>query len=482
MDIRTRGISPGYQRFPDVGVTTIVHLSLDVLYNVVDFLSIPDIVRLRQVSKFFYHITWDRMIWSKLYRDHTLRLPRPPGPYAQQPVEFLADALVMSERVGSQWPPARLSQVRTEWLPITPYHHRFNLVSGKWLLVAHKSRVICCDIRVSRPSFSVIYKSQGHIKDLKYASTTTNEGEPLNFAVLATATSGPEKYMIKVFKLDVSTKSFPTFKQVLEFATTQGDVVDLIISPRLLVISTYGSHQSRIPDLWIMDVINHQIYILPPANSENGERCRIFNCIPTATHLIAIKIFEPDESSHSIEAFPIPRESINITPEPLVLQCSHRSVMHDEKVKLFSPFLLSGCAPRPSVPTNDIHFTLAGGRGLDFSDFDLVHLTLHEKDSKGTITAVKEELTTSYQFQRVYSVYTGIAFDGCVRGICHVFDDWLQGFVIDLRSSNRYETGRLKLAEHPMGYDLVAFDGERGVICRTLAIRGQQWLEIIYLA
>ncbi|KAF9238513.1 hypothetical protein BU15DRAFT_75210 [Melanogaster broomeanus] len=78
-----------------------VALPTEVICHFLLFLSPREIVRLGQISKHFRDLVYDPVIWKALYA--TARLPRPPGPFPSQSVQFLAYNLVHSERLAETW-------------------------------------------------------------------------------------------------------------------------------------------------------------------------------------------------------------------------------------------------------------------------------------------------------------------------------------------------------------------------------------------
>ncbi|KAH7919594.1 hypothetical protein BV22DRAFT_1133722 [Leucogyrophana mollusca] len=164
--------------------TKIEALLIDVLYVVASFLSVADVIRLRQVSRFFHDFTFDREVWSNLYR--TIKLPRPPGPYVKQSTRFLEHALVTSAKVDLQWPPTKTRQISwtTRVLAISHDDEYFSLIHGERLMVGGSSRVRCFDLRLSATAPSLVYKPQGEeIRFFTCVSTVTTDGETLTFAV-----------------------------------------------------------------------------------------------------------------------------------------------------------------------------------------------------------------------------------------------------------------------------------------------------------
>ncbi|KAH7924387.1 hypothetical protein BV22DRAFT_514124 [Leucogyrophana mollusca] len=470
--------------------TKVDSLSFDVLYVVASFLSMVDIIRLRQVSKFFYEFTHDRVIWRNFYR--SLKLPRPPGPYSRQSSKFLERALVTSARVELQWPLSEARPVSKRLLTISHDEQHFSLLFGEWLMVADSSRVRCFDLRSSSTVPSIIYEPQGEaIISFTCVSTTTTDGEALAFAVCKQYNSSQATGAIHVFKVALQSDAPTFFKRVREIPDVTLEVPTVVIGPRLLVISK-NSPNGRVPqDVWVMDIQNYQEYRLPleSASSELdmtgcASKPRVF--ISASTHLLALRsFFTPGEGFRSfVEIFPIPPPGSGSPGEELcTLQVSHQKLMGD--MELSYPSLLRD--PPGASTSETLRFTLVG-MGHDayrspHTSLSLVHFVLHEGDPEGTISGKRVNLTPMNISIR--TLLLDAAFDSCLRGIYyHARLHRLVGLKINLHADKEYELGSLSLEydRRAYGRSLVAFDGVRGRICRTMSIAGERWIEIIDFA
>ncbi|KAH7924361.1 hypothetical protein BV22DRAFT_1195954 [Leucogyrophana mollusca] len=458
--------------------TKVDSLSFDVLYVVASFLSMVDIIRLRQVSKFFYEFTHDKVIWRNLY--HSLKLPRPPGPYARQSYEFLEHALVTSAKVELQWPPNEGRPVSKRLLTISHDEQNFSILFGEWLMVANSSRVRCFDLRFSPTASSIIYEPQGEaIVSFTCVSTTTTDGEVLAFAVCKQHNSSQATGAIHVFKVALQADAPTFFERVCEISDVTLEVPAVVIGPRLLVIS-------KTQDVWMMDIQNYQEYRLPLESASSkrditSRATKVF--ISASTHLLALRsFFTPGEGYRSfVEIFPIPPpRSGGLGEEPCTLQVSHQKLMGD--MELSYPSLLR--EPPGTFTSGVLRFTLVG-MGHDvyrspYTGISLVHFTLHAGDPEGTIFGKRVNLPPTNM--RIRTLLLDAAFDGCLRGIYyHAGLQRLVGFKINLHADKEYELGSLSLEyDHRVyGRSLVAFDAVRGRICRTMSIVGERWVELI---
>ncbi|KAF8446155.1 hypothetical protein L210DRAFT_2960471 [Boletus edulis BED1] len=104
---------------------------------------------MRVISNQFYDITYDRAIRTTFYRN--ARLPRPPGPFPSQAVQFLDHTLVQSERLAHSWttqPMEDISSVaiRSDVLPLLDF---YAIVYGKWFIGCerhHTVKVVAYDL------------------------------------------------------------------------------------------------------------------------------------------------------------------------------------------------------------------------------------------------------------------------------------------------------------------------------------------------
>ncbi|KAH7926014.1 hypothetical protein BV22DRAFT_973779, partial [Leucogyrophana mollusca] len=121
---------------------TLENIPIDVLYRIVSFISVLDIVRLRLVSKFFWEVMEGRTVWSNAYR--TTTLPRHPGPFPHQSTEMLKETLLESAKLARNWAPHEPIPTARRTLPVEgdgPHQ----LVLGRWLMYVEKTctRIEC---------------------------------------------------------------------------------------------------------------------------------------------------------------------------------------------------------------------------------------------------------------------------------------------------------------------------------------------------
>ncbi|KAG6373529.1 hypothetical protein JVT61DRAFT_6171 [Boletus reticuloceps] len=105
----------------------------EVISHILFFLSPQQVVRLRVVSKQFHDITYGRAIWTTLYMNAPL--PRPPGPFPSQTVQFLEHTLVQSERLAHSWTTQPMEDISSVGIRShTSLLHFSSVVHGRWLI------------------------------------------------------------------------------------------------------------------------------------------------------------------------------------------------------------------------------------------------------------------------------------------------------------------------------------------------------------
>ncbi|KAF8842402.1 hypothetical protein BDN67DRAFT_368635 [Paxillus ammoniavirescens] len=149
-------------------------LPIDVLYEILRSLSVQDIVRLQRVSKRFYEITQERIVWANAY--YSTILPCPSGPHAGQDATFLKRQLIRSAKLEKNWPRRRVvsaprlntadstalrdaharredaatrvyspTSIRRFTLPI-PRPLTLTAITGRWIVVVTGTGIWCVDL------------------------------------------------------------------------------------------------------------------------------------------------------------------------------------------------------------------------------------------------------------------------------------------------------------------------------------------------
>ncbi|KAH7914530.1 hypothetical protein BJ138DRAFT_1143622 [Hygrophoropsis aurantiaca] len=230
---------------------TLDTLPLDILYRIISFTSVLDIIRFRQISRFFRELMQTDTIWRNAYR--TTSLPRYPGPFPHQSAAFLRDTLVRSARVAQNWAPNVPVPTSQRTFEDNKHYSRRRFFMNRWLMGIdsdHKHSINCIDLDTASGVVtpSIIYRSdEGRfIHSHWYLSTTSLEGHTLAFAVVletgpcAIENALPNWQVFKLFKFIGNNGTTPMFEFVQSYLTNwdgPGLAPKCFIGPRLLVIA-----------------------------------------------------------------------------------------------------------------------------------------------------------------------------------------------------------------------------------------------------
>ncbi|KAF8437070.1 hypothetical protein L210DRAFT_2353493 [Boletus edulis BED1] len=149
----------------DLTTPSLNRLPPEVLHVIFHYLDIPDILRMRRVSRYLNAISHSRQVWTNAYR--TAEFVRPPGPFLWQPTYDLEKVLVCGFRVdrnlrnGSgparmEKPALKMREIRCKQSP-----GGVSLVFGRFLLVGFRNEVRCYDLNIealdSKRATSIIF-------------------------------------------------------------------------------------------------------------------------------------------------------------------------------------------------------------------------------------------------------------------------------------------------------------------------------------
>ncbi|KAH7921011.1 hypothetical protein BV22DRAFT_760453 [Leucogyrophana mollusca] len=249
-------------------------LPFDVLFEIMKYLEVIDIVRMRLVSKKFHcwEVTRDRGLWSALYR--TSRLPRPPGPFSWQSIELLEDNLVTSATVARNLSPnctARPVSSRIINIGSGNRDHAIGLVAGRWLLASDYSRIRCFDLDHADSESTVVYNTEHTYFGCFSGYGVT--GHSMSFVVTATnGTCGHTGGSINVFKLgDGSQPALLGHLVSIVPLRYHANQIKVVLGPRLLAIYPTES-QDLHAQVIIMDTQTYHLYQLPSNVSDRQVR------------------------------------------------------------------------------------------------------------------------------------------------------------------------------------------------------------------
>ncbi|KAH7915943.1 hypothetical protein BJ138DRAFT_827979 [Hygrophoropsis aurantiaca] len=316
------------------------HLTLDsipieVLWYIISFISVFDIIRLQKVSKFFKDVTEVDIIWRNAYR--TTSLPRCPGPFPHQSTETLKNALVQSARLTCNWADPKSAPRPTSRRNIDSQEgdKQHDLLFGRWLMYIDKAQtqVKCVDLDVTNCEDIpvVVYRSTVKIRNFSCLATTTLDGQTSAFAIVLERRHQPvnSSATIKLFKLSGYLGPALSFELAESYPIDwRSNAMQATIGPRLLVISGIRPWMYSNDVLYVdLDTFSTYSVALPPMTPGNAVQNVQF--IPCAAHLLVLHTLTV-RGSHPpslFEAFSIP--AAHEGPKPTSLALTHRSLYHN---------------------------------------------------------------------------------------------------------------------------------------------------------
>ncbi|KAG9309500.1 hypothetical protein JVU11DRAFT_10471 [Chiua virens] len=338
----------------------------EILYSVFRYLDIPDILRIRRVSRYLNAFSHCRGVWSDTYRN--AEFVRPPGPFPSQCARDLEDALVPSFRVHhslsqdtgttqGEKPTIKLREIRYTGVDL-----RVSLIFGRFLFIALSEEIRCYDLSIdlfdSSSGATIVYRSAGgSLRSFHCVSAIDVEGRPFACAVLSEVTqagfSTLETTQISIYLVNVDNPSEVTLDLLhqVEYPVFDIDVVNL--GPRVIVIRGQVPSPDMDPDwhLIALDVNTRTHFSLPSftrstweadsrANSETLEWTAIEDTltpptsISTLTHLLVARSFYAQATGWNtfLQAFtlPLPNDTHHHRPALLsspLLNPSHQGII-----------------------------------------------------------------------------------------------------------------------------------------------------------
>ncbi|KIJ63049.1 hypothetical protein HYDPIDRAFT_29742 [Hydnomerulius pinastri MD-312] len=355
------------QRTVRDGCLLLADMPLDIIYLILDYLSLQEFIVFTKVAKFCRGLLSHDTIWRRLYQRSTL--PLPPGPAEWQSVSDLSDALIRSTKVQINWPPNLSCPqiIRSRHIPINRDDAGFSVILDRWILVAGGSNVLCYDSHSTalEESAKVLFNggNGGRIQSIKSTWKVYSDGRVAAFAVIYVerelkimriimASGEPSGAEIIVTK-DLSSLSLRPTAIAAGLAMT--------LRHRLLIITAgnYGLDRETSERLIILDADTLRQYHLPKLASEAVPIIQsqdVTSVFETRTHLIKSKsIYTREAGWHSfLECFPIP--PVNTPPEITILECSHQDRTAD--IELQTPFIIQDSLEDPQ--TGQTTFTIGG--------------------------------------------------------------------------------------------------------------------------
>ncbi|KIJ63052.1 hypothetical protein HYDPIDRAFT_29745 [Hydnomerulius pinastri MD-312] len=355
------------QRTVRDGCLLLADIPLDIIYLILDYLSLQDFITFTKVAKFCRGLLHHDIIWRRLYQRSTL--PLPPGPAEWQSVSDLSDPLIKSTKVQINWPPnlSRPQIIRSRHIPINRDDAGFSVILDRWILVAGGSNVLCYDSHSTalEESAKVLINGGdgGRIQSIKSAWKAYADGRVAAFAAIYV------EQELKIMRIIMAsgepsgaeiivTRDLSSFRHLAPIIAAG---LAMTLRHRLLIITlgSYGPDWETSERLIILDADTLRQYHIPKLASEAVPIIQsqdVTSVFETRTHLIKSRSTYTREAGwHSfLECFPIP--PVNTPPEITILECSHQDQIHD--IKLQTPFLIQDSLEGPQ--TGQISFTIGG--------------------------------------------------------------------------------------------------------------------------
>ncbi|KAH7919050.1 hypothetical protein BV22DRAFT_1199714 [Leucogyrophana mollusca] len=327
-------------------------LPVDILYNIIAFLNVVDIIHLRQVSQRLFQVTQHRAVWHDAYSQSAL--PRPPGPFTWQSTQQLEYGLITTAKVERNWPPQVASPITSHKVTLAAGGRQFYLVFGRWILAGGRNEVLCYDLDARggevNPTRVHFAASGADIQHFRCLETTSPGGEPLAFALIWERRKSSEESLgpsdvIKVFKfsslpdpnIPSNSTSSVELSLVREINLESMPLDEVFIGPRLLVIHAKG-YTPGSDRMVIMNTESYHLYSLPaPHHLSEGMHPPTF-AVHSRVHISTDYILtsHPSRSYNGdgswtsqnfIKAYPIPPTHEPMAqPEPLLLRSTHQGV------------------------------------------------------------------------------------------------------------------------------------------------------------
>ncbi|EIW84396.1 hypothetical protein CONPUDRAFT_163538 [Coniophora puteana RWD-64-598 SS2] len=482
----------------------------DVLYIIVSYLSVLDVLSLSLTCRSLRYFMRDRSIWANLYR--TSNLPRPPGPHASQSLEFLQDTLVRSSRLQRNWAPFTANPRASHAVRIPQIDH-LALVAHRWMLVVHRNTVRCCDLErlgsdeeAELSQRDVVHESVEGVRfsAMQAVSTTTADGVRVWYLVLEETFKENDRPLyatVLVFKLENLVDGPVKLVEMSRGVQNPAPLNKVIIGPRALIIAGQGDINHAEPrKVRVLDVVNEgREYQLPPHvlhdNPVTINAEMQITYASTLTHILSFLTFYSPAQGWAtyVEAFALPPFSETAaTSVSQILILTNFGQAPDLHLDALGVLQDSTIDPH----TGNVQVTLIG-KGYDQwrstrASIVRVRLTLCNAENKdslegttrtGDVGDIGYNVSRQGRIDKLKPFLIDCAFDGCARAVHDMtprsrivnaitFDDEGDVWVV---------MSQVQLPEPPGGgsnWQIVGFDGLRGRICRTYWTGAQRFLEV----
>ncbi|KAG6379434.1 hypothetical protein JVT61DRAFT_11904 [Boletus reticuloceps] len=396
-------------------------LPSEVISHILCFLSPRDVIRLRVISKQFHDLSYDRALWRTLYRN--ARLPRPPGPFLSQSVQFFEHTLVQSERLADSWTTQPMEAVSAVGIRLQGYQSHSIIVDGKWLVAfdePHKMLAYDLDYDGGSQPHQLLWESASEIYSWD-ACTVFSASELLVYIVFNTHTFfhvGPWKLL--EFRMDGNsfhhtlTLNVPTRNRELPVFICGGNSPFSYIASQRLIFDT----ETRL-------FYGFPRFTSAAAPSDSDSSDPVTWVTLTNTHIISLfyhvdRTVSPAAASTLFQAFTIPTDSLQVSNGTCVLRLTHEGAvpLDFQDLDLIRNSIVNSLTGVTSIRILHQHFE---GDSLHFSYIDLTLPNHTSTDAVLPITIDSHDITVVNHVplnlapEKEYHIVS--SDDGYVRGL-----------------------------------------------------------------
>ncbi|KIJ19574.1 hypothetical protein PAXINDRAFT_8059 [Paxillus involutus ATCC 200175] len=415
-----------YQRHADVqmlvGSVQMLHdahprqvvLPVEVICQILGFLSPREIVRLRTVSKQFRDIAYDAAIWKTVYTN--ARLPRPPGPFPSQSTQFLEHTLLQSERLAQTWTSCPVKVISRTLGPKLPSQLKWSVLDGRWLVWRETTQFLCHDLDTG--SRQILW--EGNL-DLSYfgagaCSVTSVDGRRVYIALNGTQPDQGGLPITQMLEFEVDDSCSLSGPVSVDIPFLSGDL------PRPLAISAQWPFVCIFDLAWesrtvVWDMRTRIFYALPPFNSalEKGLVTHHPELILSNTHIIALHHHRDFAATTTIfQAFVVPDLPPSSGNGIRELCLTHEASIHVilNGVRLMRNSVFDPVTGATSLRLLTWHFTAEY-----HAQYTCIDLTLPGPElSPGDPLPMSVDMQDLFTTDMVYNCLTMSSDDGHLRG------------------------------------------------------------------
>ncbi|KAF8449420.1 hypothetical protein L210DRAFT_3641004 [Boletus edulis BED1] len=326
----------------DSTALSLSQLPPESLHVVFCYLDIPDVLRMRRVSRYLNGISHSRQVWTNAYR--TAEFVRPPGPFLWQSTYDLEKALVCSFRVhwnllnGGGPAQTEIQACKLREIRYTGIGVGVSLVFGQFLVIGFKEEVRCHDLKLEASDASIIYQSPGGmLRGFNCFSAVDVEGRPYACAMSFEDTETSPRFSI--YSLHVGEQSRVTLDLLHQFNAPRTFSESVSLGPRVIVFQNDMNRR-----VVAMDVHTRTQFLIPSIHAVM-EAARITESAPiegrilptsisTSTHVVlALSYLSDDRWRTYFQAFALPPSNTHRgTSTSAPLNPSHSGVIFDIQI------------------------------------------------------------------------------------------------------------------------------------------------------